>query len=283
MAIGHASNKATRPATDFELQLKRQLGYLRRSCKIFDLGEHDEAIRIAVSLRVLLHQTKSSTSLLTHLGIQDSLAYVDTGVYRNLLTPAVQAHVDKTTPGLVAMQTAVDVGLVELGYAGNGRIGWYAPLRLRRFAAGSPPDIANPKTSKFSDWWTNPLVETTKRVSFSRSNLVLIMANQDGGGHVDAALDADYSSLIIDPLAGAAVFEGGHHGEIPDILHNVAFASVRQIAFELICTIERYWHVRDNPGALLLADPYADMPMPTPPHRVWNAPRGIVLGRPVIE
>src|SRR6266545_3514326 len=45
-------------------QLQRQLGFLKRSCEDFDAGQHDEGLRIAVSLRVLFHDTSASTSLL---------------------------------------------------------------------------------------------------------------------------------------------------------------------------------------------------------------------------
>lgn len=45
--------------------LMRQLGFIRRSCDSYDSGFHDEAIRIAQTIRVLLHDTTASTSLLS--------------------------------------------------------------------------------------------------------------------------------------------------------------------------------------------------------------------------
>jgi hypothetical protein len=51
----------------YQQELKRQLGFLRRSCQLYDEGEVDEAIRIAVPIRTLIHDTRHSTSLLTHL------------------------------------------------------------------------------------------------------------------------------------------------------------------------------------------------------------------------
>jgi hypothetical protein len=70
------------------------------------------------------------------------------------------------------------------------------------------------------------------------------MANQDGGAHIDPKLDKDYEALTVDFL--------GHHleignnltdktmggGDIPPMLGNVAAASVRQIAFEVLSTIK---------------------------------------------
>ncbi|WP_267426300.1 hypothetical protein [Methylobacterium sp. GC_Met_2] len=281
MAIGTRANKSPRPASDFEAQLDRQINFLRRSCADFDKGESDEAIRISLAIRVLVHDTHQSTSLLKHLGIKDKLSYVDTGVYRDVLDPATQAWLDQEGKGakLVASNPA-DVGLVEIGDAGNGRIGWFAPLRLGRFLPGTPPDKAIRKFAKFSSWWNDPLVESSSRKCFSRSHLVLIMANQDGGGHVDAELDADYKDLIIDPLmqgAHGSSLEGKTLDDVPpDALNNIAFASVRQIAFELMCTIDRYRHVEANPGILLMPDPYKDLPMPKLPHQPMNWPSPVI-------
>src|SRR5215210_4761385 len=51
----------------YQQELKKQLGFLRRSCQWYDNGEVDEAIRIAVPIRTIIHDTSRSTSLLTHL------------------------------------------------------------------------------------------------------------------------------------------------------------------------------------------------------------------------
>lgn len=261
------------------------MGFLRRSCAAFDEGDYDEAIRIALTIRVLVHNTAQSTSLLTHLGIQGTLSYVDTGVYRSLFNTALQELVDQVSPGsIVAGSNPADVGLVELGDAGGGRVGWFAPLRLHRFANGTPPAKATKAVSTFNSWWTDPLVESSSKKSFSRSDLVLIMANQDGGGHVDAAIDKDYKDLIVDPLIqaryGSTVEDRDMGGEIPDALHNFAFASVRQIAFELSISLERYKYVQSNPGALLMADPFGGIIIPEPPHRPMNLISPVITGTP---
>ena len=51
----------------YQQELKKQLGFHRRSCQWYDSGEVDEAIRIAVPIRTIIHDTRNSTSLLTHL------------------------------------------------------------------------------------------------------------------------------------------------------------------------------------------------------------------------
>ena len=53
---------------NYKEHLKRQLAFLERSCIAYDQGYTDEAIRMATVIRVLLHKTHRSTSLLAHLG-----------------------------------------------------------------------------------------------------------------------------------------------------------------------------------------------------------------------
>jgi hypothetical protein len=52
-------------------KLQEQLRFIQRSCAAFDQGAEEEAIRIAASLRVIFHNTNSSTSIISHLGFGD--------------------------------------------------------------------------------------------------------------------------------------------------------------------------------------------------------------------
>jgi hypothetical protein len=58
---------------DFKEQLRRQLGFIERSCESYDKGFEDETIRIATALRVLFHDTPQSTPLLKYLGASPNL------------------------------------------------------------------------------------------------------------------------------------------------------------------------------------------------------------------
>jgi len=96
-------------------QLQRQLGFLKRSCEDFDAGQHDEGLRIAVSLRVLFHDTSASTSLLTHLGIRTTV---------KVLTTFEPGYTENKQTGVIS------VAVPESG-------GWFrsvGPLRFRLFA-----------------------------------------------------------------------------------------------------------------------------------------------------
>ena len=66
--------------TDPELMehLNEQMGFLRRSAEHYDGGDFSEAKRLATTLRVLLHDSEKSKSLLTQLSVKDKLRFVDT-------------------------------------------------------------------------------------------------------------------------------------------------------------------------------------------------------------
>lgn len=254
MTIGSQGNKSTRTQSSLDEQLKRQLNYLENSSKLFDKGDHEEAIRLAVTLRVLLHDSTNSTSLLKHLGIKESLQYIDTGISADRLEAAMKAWRDPSDPNLrIAATSPSDYGLVVLGRNPDGNFGWVPPLDKPRFHPSQWQYPAIIGSQPFKPWWTDLLVQSIEGKFFSRKNLVLIMANQDGGAHVDAKLDTDYNNLCSDFL-GTSIGEYYSHEGMPEswgsisdisfnpppVKNNVAYASVRQIAYEVAKTLHHY-------------------------------------------
>jgi hypothetical protein len=85
----------------------------------------------------------------------------------------------------------------------------------------------------FTDWWKTEIVCLTAGVRMTRKSLVLAVANTDGGAHVDASLEPDYTTI----KTGAglvATFQpaGGNPVLIPLESHSVA--TLRQIAYEVL-------------------------------------------------
>src|SRR3954453_8408028 len=70
--------KHTQSKDELVQHLDEQLGFLRSSAQAYDAGDTAEAKRLAVAVRILLHDTNSSHSLLGLLGVKDSLRFVDT-------------------------------------------------------------------------------------------------------------------------------------------------------------------------------------------------------------
>ena len=68
---------AKRQQTQDELfqQLKEQLKFIHTSSNEFDKENFSEAKRLATNIRILLHDTNSSTSLLKQLGYKEKIYY----------------------------------------------------------------------------------------------------------------------------------------------------------------------------------------------------------------
>src|SRR5687768_7122018 len=71
--------KVTRPRSDLEKQLEEQVDFLLVSAARYDAGAPIEAKRIALAIRILVHETAQSKSLLGQLG-WFSMAFCDTAL-----------------------------------------------------------------------------------------------------------------------------------------------------------------------------------------------------------
>jgi hypothetical protein len=101
---------------DFENHLTEQLEFLRLSAAAFDNGFESEAKRLAVTLRVMLYDTRDSQSLLSHLG-RKSIDIWNTSLPR-------------------AKETASFSGLT-LMEIGTGATEYFAGLTIRRSTYGN--------------------------------------------------------------------------------------------------------------------------------------------------
>ncbi|MDO8282591.1 MAG: hypothetical protein Q7U10_08235 [Thermodesulfovibrionia bacterium] len=201
------------PQTIDELQkhLRDNVGFLEASCASFDSGFLGEAKRLATTIRVLLHDTNKSQSLLGLLGMKNSLKYINTA---NQHDPNnLFAH-----HGLLGMRF------------GSGGPSYWAPL------GDGPPSRYNRQTCTFDEWWNENVIIDKRGGVFSRRNLVLSLANMDGGAHVDPLLDKAYSELTRSDSVGWMISDGTEARPLSDIeLH-----SVRQIAYELMQSLNAY-------------------------------------------
>ncbi|MEV0811441.1 hypothetical protein [Micromonospora sp. NPDC050200] len=208
---------------DLEEHLRRQVAYLRRSAAAYDEGATDEAFRLATTVRVLCHHTASSWSLLHQLGLlPERLRFVDTALQLPDLPPGGFA----INPGLCTIRVSFDAGTAS-------------PTPV---LDNLGPDRINPLQA-FDEWWgrrflTNesPLRGGRRAFTYSRRNVVLQMANKDGGAHVDPQMPDDYRALVDhDGVVGLVV--NGQQLSIPRRAFVTAW--MRQIAHEVQRTLER--------------------------------------------
>lgn len=198
------------PQGHYELltHLRTQVGFIQKSAAAFDAGDRTEAQRIALALRVLLHDSASSHSLLGQLGLLDKLQFHDTSA-RN---PEGQMSIG---------------GLVWVALGRPPKI--VAPLARAHVLARLP----------FKEWWESPTLRaphpaTGAGVDFSRRQLVLTVANQDGGGHVDPAVEAAYYSFTRRGIGEVAI-----GGKPVSWDSNPVPPAIRQVAYELLSTLEQ--------------------------------------------
>jgi hypothetical protein len=230
-------------------QLNRQIKFLENSCALFDNGDEDEAVRLATTIRVLLHDTNKSKSLLKQLGIKDSLPFIDTGVYPDRLIEAQNQYF--ASLGFlegnykVASYAVHEVGLLSLNSSNDK---WVAPLSTSKIHPSSPFFSAIQSPQKFSFWWETPLIQGDSNI-ISRRELIGIMSDQDGGAHVDPSLDILYSDLTLNDnglqwATGENMPEptmtSWYDQPLESAKSNIAAASVRQIAYEVLETLNKY-------------------------------------------
>ena len=178
-------------------------------------GFRDESIRIAVVLRVLFHNTKHSTSLITHLGAQNiKLASTCHDIFANI--PGMKSISDMKKYDVLFR----GMGVVKIG----GRIPEFVP-KLDSSGIESHLNI---------NQWLEQIVWVINRDQIlKRKTIILSAANKDGGAHVDDKLTPEYESLSADGAAG--VFYGKISGQkFRQEITDAHYVSLRQMAFEVL-------------------------------------------------
>ena len=200
--------KIKRSRHDLLREVKEQLILLQNACEKYDEGVEAFGKHIALSLRVLLHQHGQSRSLLEQLGMLNIKLY-DTGGHldlRNLLT---------------------SFKLVTLEISPSG--GRYKP----KLVTGPRPEA--PVKVNVTTWWNDPVLKDKQGRLFNRRQLILNVADTDGGAHVDPELDEAYMDLSrnnsLGWIFGYGKIEQAFEGR-PEL------ACMRQIAHELLTTLK---------------------------------------------
>lgn len=193
--------------------IKTQLRFLRRSAEAFDLGDEDEAKRMAAVIRTLLHDRGQSRSVLAQLDLLPHLRLLDSATKfdpRNLIS----------TLGLVALQMTIE--------SEGGSARYVAPF-------GDRPNVGR-RLVPFDTWWTRIVASSRpyrpETQTVSRKDLVLALANREGGVHVDPLHDPSYRELAMENGFGF-VYRIGHESDDRVVEGDPVAASVRQIAYEV--------------------------------------------------
>jgi hypothetical protein len=196
-----------RSRNELKQELIEQLELLQHACDSYDSGFEAIGKHIALSLRILLHQHGQSQALLEQLGLRN-FCYFDTAgplSPTNLLTECNLLALHATSEGSKYMPTC---------------------------QVGMSPE--NPRKIRFPDWWNNPVLKDNKNRKFGRRDLVLHVADTDGGAHVDLDLDESYMEISRKNSLGWYFTKDN----ITEALQGrPELACMRQIAHELILTL----------------------------------------------
>lgn len=202
--------RVQRSKNELKGELKEQLQLLQHSCQAYDNGLEPVGKHISLSLRVLLHHHGKSRSLLDQLGLRSGRFLDSAGPLnpRNLLSEC----------NLVCT-------LMTVGGAS------YHPL-VKMDARPLPL-----RPVPFVDWWNEPVLKDNRGRTFARRELVLNVADTDGGAHVDPELEEKYMALSRENSLGWMFTKGDMQSSLSG---RPELACMRQIAHEVLSTIHQF-------------------------------------------
>ena len=149
--------------------LDEQLDFLNASAQQFDSGVLHEYKRIALVLRVLLHDTGQEPFLANAVRRQGQVAV--RGHPARVAGPAGRHRPDRSRLALSGMVVV------------RKRLGDESPAR---FAPMLDNDPEIPTTQRaFEPWWREPILELRSGETFCRWDFINGIANKEGGAHVD--------------------------------------------------------------------------------------------------
>jgi hypothetical protein len=180
--------------SDLQVQLRKQLGFIERSSNAFDNGFKDEAVRIATAIRILIYQEGRGDSLLSLLGVRQSLK----------LNSSIEQK-----------------GLKEASFFDGVSI-----LSLD----GAQPNLATFQTKSVlvETWWNEIAIISKTDMVHTRKSIVLDAVHKDGGAHVDPKLSPKYERL----QQGLYSFATNSR-EVEEVL-DCQFVALRVFAHELL-------------------------------------------------
>jgi tetratricopeptide (TPR) repeat protein len=194
---------------ELEKHLDEQLRFLEASVESYDKGFIGEAKRIAVIIRVLLHDTKNSRSLLSQLN-KKTISFLDTTL-------------DGPSNSIGSYS-----GLVVLAIPEGDKKPQYMAL------LDEIPPSSRHKLVNFETWWEETIFINQKNEKIARRNIILTACNQDGGAHIDSKLDVIYDSLVSGNFMGWE----SHSSNGKSFISGAESAAIRQIGHEILKTLK---------------------------------------------
>lgn len=205
-----SGNNIRRTDTELFAKFREQVELLELANSNYDSGIEIAALNIATTIRVMVHQTSGSTSALTHIS-KNHIEFLDTCT-------------DDSDP------FSVFLGLLQKSFIGvNDGIGGvvlYEPLFKSQFPLSK-------SWSSFDSWWNKIIFRNPDNTTLTRKELVLTVANKDGGAHIDKSITANFDKFR-HSYSGGFTIKGINSGIVRDFDNVPINPALRQVSFELI-------------------------------------------------
>lgn len=187
-------------------QWNDQINFIQESIRAFDNGNEKEARRLATAIRVMFHDSRESLSIYNQLikwSGKDMIFKSITDIYSpaNLISSWLQLALQQSKGGLRYIP--------NLDESVNGRIFFM----------------------DFDDWW-NQIIFDDKKNYFTRRDVVLFVANKDGGAHLDSEIKESYANIVKYNSIGWTDSDG----KSPS--NNPLYTSIRVISQEILDSIK---------------------------------------------
>lgn len=236
---------------DFLDDLNEQIELITEYCTFLDQGKIHFAKPLATAIRVLVHQTGSSTSLLKHLGELENMDFLSTS--KNYET-------DDEIIFLMTLITGAEKVKIKRNKVVKSEYIFVPNLNSNIHA----PDYLTHK-----DWYENEKIlisneiddeglvhlytPESERLVASRNSIINFFANKDGGAHVDLKsekslyrLSKNMSSFdYIDKKPLNTYKPGDRHVPGEPIKYSLQ-AALRQIAHELLISLDERFNLDIN-------------------------------------
>ena len=211
------------------------LVYLQHLCEDYDNGNTFAIVLVAVLLRTLLKTKRhrkeelSTISVLEQLGLH-TMPFVDSSAPRGSFSFwQLGGNIWNHT---FLMQNVYGGLLIKkVTNKDNGLNLDFLPLL---------DGNKNSKTMPFEEWY-NGVVFESKEHSFTREDCVESVADKDGGAHLDRNIPMDYHTFR-QPTALQVLIDG----QLAVFNQNPVYVSVRQIAWEVLESWERFYYLKKN-------------------------------------
>ena len=202
------SPRLQRSGADVRAALREQVTLLIAYCENFDSGQQAFCKPMATSVRILLHQTGKSESLLGQLKLRSGRFF-------------------SVAPPISPTNLISECNLV--GMRMTNQQAKYIP-RL-------PTNLGSSNRKPFPEWWAGPVAKAQNKQTMSRMDIVGAVADMDGGAHVDPGFTPLYHSFRNGEFLGWRFTIDDQEGAW---ISSPQYACIRTIAHELLLTLQKY-------------------------------------------